>query len=380
MNTKIPIQQNTPEWLNAKLSTIGGSEIYALVVSLLTEEEIKQYLPYFEYENNFGSVMKTAIKFLYGITENIGVVNSEYGNAMELPMVYFFNKNFYGLANAQYTRDFIVHEKHKNISCSPDGYIDLQGEVEEFGNQDNKITKEDGRGLLELKTIAYSDAWNEEAKMQYLFQCNWNAWVSGLNWYCIYLSYARDYENESDFKKGKRVVYAERGDYDKIAEEVDFKEYFYKTNPAVINLCKLAFKRFATMINEARTLDYGKMWSVFPFSNKHEKFLNEKKLLSQIQDTSIQEKFGKRDATDKELNMILERFVASAKINQLQERRDFIDAHFTKELLNNTEVCYTWNGFDLKCKETQKGISYSPTAKNKIFTNEITNLIKSKSI
>jgi hypothetical protein len=370
------IQQNTPEWLSAKLSTIGGSEIYALVVSLLTEEEIKQYLPYFEYESSFGSVMKTAIKFLYGITSEIGVVNSEYGNAMELPMVHFFNKNFYGLAKAQYTRDFIVHDKYKNISCSPDGYIDLESEVEEFGNQDSKITKEDDRGLLELKTITHSDAWNEEAKMQYLFQCNWNAWVCGLNWYCVYLSYAKDYEGESDFKKGKRVVYSEKCEYDKIAEEVEFKEYFYKTNHAVINLCKLAFKRFVAKIKEARTLDYGKMWSVFQFSNKHKIFLEERKLLSQIQDTSIQEKFGKRDATDKELDMILERFVASAKINQLQERKDLIDAHFIKELLNNTEVSATWKGFDLKCKETKSGISYSPTSKNKPFTLETKNIIK----
>ena len=366
------IQQGTPQWLEAKNLTIGGSEIYNIVIEFTTEEERNKYLKDFFVESSFGSSMQTAIKNLYGITpNNFSEVNRDYGNAMELPMVEWLNHTYSQTLKAEYTRDFVMHEKHPNISCSPDGYIELQNEVYEFGTE-TPITKADGYGLLELKTIRIEDAKESEAKMQYLFQCNWNAWVCGLNWYAIVRSYAKDYNLENDFAKGKRVVYAENKQYNKIFEEVECDVAFYKISRAVINLCILASNKYFQKLNEARKLDYGKMWSVFELSKKSSQFQQEKRLLAQIQDPAIQERFGKREATENEVNMMVERFANNIKIKELEERNTTIDGLFIKEIGDNTSIVGSYGMFELKCNKTEKGINFTPNLGNKKLVEYIT--------
>lgn len=363
MQRNTQIQQGTPEWLKAKLSTVGGSEIYDIVLNFTTEEEQNTYLGSILVESSFGSVMQTGIKNLYGITpNNFSEVNRDYGNAMELPMIAWLNHTHSNTLNAEYTRDFVIHEKHPNISCSPDGYIELKDTVFEFGTE-APITKADGYGLLELKTIRFEDA-RQEAKMQYLFQCNWNAWVCGLNWYGVVRSYAKDYNLETDFAKGKRVVYAENKQYNKIFEEVDCEVEFYKTHKGVIYLCQLACKRYFEKLNEARKLDYSKMWTVFEFSKKEGQFQQEKRLLAQIQDPAIQERFGERQATEEETNMMVERFKNNIQIKELKERNTVIEGHFFNAIFDNSNITGLFDMFELKCNKTEKGINFTPTLRN----------------
>ena len=373
MQRNTHIQQNTPEWLEAKRSTVGGSEIYPLVEAFTTEEERKQYLPFFEIESGFGSVMQTGIKFLYGITpDNFNEVNRDYGNAMELPSVEFFNQKYKGNARAEYTRDFIIHPKYANISCSPDGYIELQKTVYEFGSE-AEITPNNGIGLLEIKTIRHEDA-RKEAKMQYLFQCNWNAWVCGYKWYAIVLSYAKDFHKETDFEKGKRVIYAETKQYNKIYEDVEFEEAFYKVNMGVVNLCKLAFNRFIKKIAEAKKLDYNKMWTVFEFSSNASKFHTEKQLLAQIQDPTIQEQFGNRQATEQEVNFMVQRFKNNVKIKELEEQNTQIEGFFLNAIADNSNITGVFDMFEMKCNKTTKGIGFTPTLRNDKLINYIKSL------
>lgn len=372
MQRNTQIQQGTPEWLKAKLSTVGGSEIYDIVLNFTTEEERNKYLKDFLAESSFGSVMQTAIKNLYEITpNNFSEVNRDYGNAMELPMIEWLNHTYSQTVKAEYTRDFVMHEKHPNISCSPDGYIELQNEVYEFATE-TPITKADGHGLLELKTIRFEDA-KQETKMQYLFQCNWNAWVCQFNWYAIVRSYVKDYNLETDFAKGKRVVYAENMQYDKIFEEVECDVTFYKINKPVIKLCIEAVQRYFTKLNEARKLDYSKMWTVFSFSKKSSQFQQEKRLLAQIQDHAIQECFGERQATEEETNMMVERFKNNIQIKELEERNTIIEGHFLNSILDNSSITGLFDMFELKCNKTEKGINFTPTLRNKKLIEYIKN-------
>lgn len=354
MQRNTPIQQNTPEWLDAKRSTIGGSEIYNLVLAFTTPEERKQYLPFFEEEKAFGSIMQTAIKFLYGISPEFDKLNREYGNAMELPTVNFFNEKYNGVLNAEYTRDFIQHNEYRNISCSPDGYVELEDIVNEYGSE-VEITKDLGYGLLELKTTQHKDAFKEEAKMQYLFQCNWNAWVCGLNWYAVVLCYPKDFDLEKPEEKGKRIAYADVNNYTKIYETVDFQEYFYKTNNAVINLCKLAYSRFVKKIKEARELPLERQWTVFPFSSETKKFEEEKALLRQVPIDEIQEKFGVREASAEEVDLFVERRKNAQEIKRLQERNNEITGHFLKEIKDHEKISTEIDGKEYRCKYDTKG-------------------------
>ena len=371
------IQQNTPEWLEAKRSTIGGSEIYNLVLAFTTAEERTKHLKEFLAESGFGSAMQTGLKFLYGVTpDNFSQVNRDYGNAMELPMIAWLNQTYSQTLNAEYTRDFIIHEKHKNISCSPDGYMQLKKSVFEFGSEE-EISQKDGNGLLELKTVRIEDA-KIETKMQYLFQCNWNAFVCGFNWFGIVRSWAKNYDLEKDFAKGKRCVYAENMQYDKIGQELEFDVAFYKTNQAVINLCIQAYNRFTAKLAEARTLDYNKMWTVFEFSKNSAQFQQEKKLLAQIQDPVIQEQFGSRQATEEEIEKMVKRFKNTIQIKECEEQNNAIDGFFLNSILDNSTITGLYDIYEMKCNTTTKGINFTPTLRNKklieILTQKTTNI------
>jgi hypothetical protein len=334
------IQQGTEEWLIAKQTTIGGSEIYALVLNLCTLEEIRSVLPNFVPETSFTTAMLCGLKFLYGQTVEMKPAMKNvlrYGNAMEEPSIAWFNQQYRGVANCEFTRDFHYHEKNKNASCSPDGYITLNGTVRDI-SRDEVITSADGRGVMEIKTVRRQDGFKDEPKMQYIFQACWNAYILNMNWFCLFLSFAKEIELEDDFSQGQRVAYAETNQYEKIFPQLHSKTFFYKLNPGIINLCLKAFGRFLDKIKEAKKLLYTEQWTVFQFSDNQERYYAEKAIVLEICSRAYIEEHGDIEATEEESNLLLRRYELIKEEGKIEKEKNEIQAYFLKKVAKHNSI------------------------------------------
>jgi hypothetical protein len=352
------IKQRTPEWLEAKKTTIGGSEIGALVANLCTAEEIQKAGITLDNESFFTSSMSIGIKWLYGLTTEIPAVNSLYGNAMEKPSIAFLNENFQGVLSAVGTDDFVVSGKNKHISCSPDGYIDLVGTVEEFGTG-KQITSEDGRGLLELKTVRLQKAMSGEPSMQYLIQGVWNADVCNMDWFCLFTVFVKDYNNDNDFTRGMLCEMAKSNKIAEMKEFVDYEVFFYKQKNGIINLCRLALKRFLEKIKEAKNLEFHNRWTVFDFSKSDKLFKQEKSLIAQIDNEELRAKYGSRLATDEEEELFVKRYKLHSQIAKLTEEKNETEGKVMKALCDNKEIiAFAGERHNMNVKSTTKGVRF----------------------
>lgn len=352
------IEQGTLEWLEAKKTTIGGSEIGALIAGLCTAEEIQKAGLNLKNESFFQTPMKIGLKFLYGLTNDIPKVNSLYGKAMEVPSVEFLNNNFQGVLKAQNTNDFVVSNKSKHISCSPDGYIDLTAIVEEFGTQ-KAITNKDGRGMLELKTIRFQKAMEGEPAAQYLIQGVWNAYVCNLDWFCLFTVFIKDFDNDNDFTRGMLCEMAKARKFEEMKQYVDYEAFFYKQKNGIINLCLLALKRFLDKIKEAQNLEFHKRWTVFDFSTNPLHFKEEKSLLTQIDCEEVRAKYGSRIATCEEAELFVKRYQCKKNIDLLTQEQSKVESMLIKALNNNESIiAYDGEKHNMNIKITAKGIRF----------------------
>ena len=360
------IQQGTEEWLSAKLQTVGGSEIYALVLGLCTAEEIKAVLPNYEPETSYTSPLLVGLKFLYGQTTEIPEINKLYGNAMEKPSVDWFNDIHKGVAKCVFTRNFHVHEKYKQASCSPDGYISLNGKVQDFSTNED-ITAESGLGLMEIKTARRQAGFQEEPVLQYLFQASWNAYVIGLEWFCIFLTFAKEYDFESELYKGKRIAYAEANMLDKIKAELEYKTFFYKQNNGIINLCLLALRRFTEKLIQSKNLEYSKKWTVFDFTTNNDKvFLQEKSIIGCLADSELQNKYGSREAVSNEIEMLEKRYKLMLQKKEIDAEINQIEGYFYKAIQDNSQIiAHAGEGYEMSVLLQAKGIKFTPTLAKK---------------
>lgn len=360
-----PIQQGTQEWLEAKQKTVGGSEIYALVLGLCTAEEINKVFPNFEAETSFSSPLLIGLKFFFGQTPDIAEIDRLYGNAMEKPSVAWFNEIYKGVASCQHTRNFHFHEKYKQASCSPDGYITLTGSVNDRATGES-ITS--GLGLMEIKTVRREAGFESEPKMQYLIQACWNAYVCGLDWFSVFLTYAKDFELEKELHKGKRIAYAEMNNIEKIKEELESKTYFYKVNNAVINLCLRALSRFIEKYNQGTKLPYAQRWTVFEFSKNPSVFEKEKSIISGLADHELQATYGSREATEEEAQKLKKRYSLLLKQKENEKEINEIEAYFLRTIKDNSAInAYAGEEFEMYVKRSTKnksGLSFKNTTSN----------------
>jgi len=368
-----PIQQGTEEWLNAKLQTVGGSEIYALVLGLCTTEEIKAVLPNYEPEISYTSPLLIGLKFLYGQTTKIHEINKLYGNAMEKPSVDWFNEERKGVAKCEFTRNFHIHEKYKQASCSPDGYISLNGKIQDFSTNED-ITVENGLGLMEIKTARRQAGFQEEPALQYLFQASWNAYVIGLSWFCVFITFAKEYDYESELHKGKRIAYAELGLLEKIRAELDCKTFFYKQNNGIINLCLLALRRFTEKIIKSKNLEYSKKWIVFDFTTNNEKiFIQEKSIIGNLADSELQSQYGNRETIENEAEMLEKRYKLILQKKEIDSEINEIEGYFYKVIQDNSQViAHAGEDYEMSVLPKEGGLKFTPTLAKKSLVEYLT--------
>ena len=344
---------------------MGGSEIYALVLGLCTTEEIKAVLLNYEPETSYTSPLLIGLKFLYGQTTEIPEINKLYGNAMEKPSVDWFNDIYKGVARCEFTRNFHIHEKYKQASCSPDGYISLNGKVHTVLGEE--ITQENGLGLMEIKTARRQAGFQEEPTLQYLFQASWNAYVIGLEWFCVFITFAKEYDFESELYKGKRIAYAEANMLDKIKAELDCKTFFYKQNNGIINLCLLALRRFTEKQIQSKNLEYSKKWTVFDFTTNNDKvFLQEKSIIGCLADSELQNKYGSREAVSNEIEMLEKRYKLMLQKKEIDAEINQIEGYFYKAIQDNSQIiAHAGEGYEMSVLPQAKGIKFTPTLAKK---------------
>ena len=106
----------------------------------------------------------------------------EYGTKMEKYAVYRANQESRGVAKYEGTDSFWENKEiNKYATCSPDGFVELFGEKQNFGT-DEKINSTYGKGLLEIKTSQYGVNFENELSFQYILQLQWNMLITGCKW------------------------------------------------------------------------------------------------------------------------------------------------------------------------------------------------------
>ena len=187
------IKQGTNEWLAAKKQYIGGSEIYGLAHHYCKNELEAIGIDLYK-EKPFTSAQELFLKVKFGFDlarKDTAAMKSllAFGNAME---GYVF-KRLQGELNTghdnkqiklEQKHDFVVNkDMHDYACCSPDGYIDLVDDrsLQVRGLPDYSITKEMGRGALELKTARHDALQglldeNVGAPAKYMLQNQYQIW------------------------------------------------------------------------------------------------------------------------------------------------------------------------------------------------------------
>jgi hypothetical protein len=348
------ISQQSPEWLEAKKSRVGGSEIYTLAF-YYCRKELEQIGVDLIKDQPFQSALELYLRVKHGLQqEKIVQVSSEFGGGMEPYIVSRLNSEEKN-AKIEGTKDFIIAEKTHNLACcSPDGYVDIQ-EGQKLRDFDDKadITQNTGKGTLELKTVPY--VFNFEAeegtKFQYIFQLQYNMMLLGHKWGMLACLTPKERDFDTDFHKGKMLGMLQFKDAFKV---FDFSEatiihidnsynlytYNYITIAPIQQICMLALDRF----QEALEKDD---WPSASVDNKI-KALREKKMLRQIDE----ERFGTLTAS-KELDaMLIDRQNAATEELKAATEKTALDTEIIKAMSNHVELL----GSEVKAKFAKNGI------------------------
>jgi len=336
------IVQGTPEWLEAKQKTIGASEVYALVHHYCKKDlqdlgiELPKELPFRTIQELF-----LKIKFDAKLSD-IDPICSEFGNGMESYIAYRLGQELPQL-KIERSKEFIINEKlHSLAACSPDGYIELeQFVVGEFNytwdvspasltdfDKTSKIDYSWGRGAMELKTANYFANFNADqgAKLQYIFQHQFQMMVTGLKWGIVAVLMPKEKEFDEPFFKGKILERVENlfkikcYSAETIDQFYDLHYYIYPALPVFQSMIMKALKAFQADLDA-----YDTDQSRFPRNSEDLIGLQrEKKMWTQL----WPEHYGIKQLDDEdELNKLFnERY-------HLQEAKMFEEQDF--EVLNN---------------------------------------------
>jgi len=247
------IIQNTPEWLQAKKSKVGASEIYTLVYHYC-KSDLEAMGINLAKEKPFKSALEIFIKIKHGVENNdIGEVNSVFGKEME---PYIANRLGRELEECSVEKVdyFEINELlHPLAACSPDGDIEISDPDAVLQDYDKtcKISAASGRGVVELKTTPYTFNFDavSGAKWSYIFQLQYQMMVCKTIWGVLAAIAPDKEEYDSDFFKGQVIGMIRL----KPESELDFLDQYYRfyyyVYPAiasiwaVINKALAAFQR-----------------------------------------------------------------------------------------------------------------------------------------
>jgi hypothetical protein len=265
------IKQGTNEWLAAKKQYIGGSEIYGLAHHYCKNELEAIGIDLYK-EKPFTGAQELFLKVKFGFDlarKDTAAMKSllAFGNAME---GYVF-KRLQGELNTGYDNrqikleqkhDFVVNkDMHDYACCSPDGYIDLVDDrsLQVRGLPDYSITKEMGRGALELKTARHDALQglldeNVGAPAKYMLQNQYQMMVLGKKWGVISILLPREknieiegleFPSDDPFVKGSMMQAMLHDEFEYLYnhyELITFAHPIYQQYQDIINKSLKLFK------------------------------------------------------------------------------------------------------------------------------------------
>lgn len=264
------ILQGSPQWLEAKQSTIGASEIFSLIHHYCAKE--LQDLGFdLVKERPFRTVQEMFLKVKFGAKLSaIDPVHSQFGNGLEPYVAYRLGQEL-PQVNIERSKEFITNpEFHPLAACSPDGYVELQclddgsAFVEDF-DKTCRIFESWNKGALELKTANFFANFDQGgSRLQYILQLQYQLAVMDLKWGCLAVLLPKEKEFDDPFFKGQ-ILEKVRRHYDvekemakmgyndasdsfvfrsEIDQFYDLKHYIYPVIPAFQALIKKALNCF----------------------------------------------------------------------------------------------------------------------------------------
>ena len=341
------IIQHTEEWFDAKLKSIGGSEIGSLV-QYYCAEEVQKYFPTLAEESFFSTPFEIFVKIKHGVRVDNDERSSderntlEYGTKMEKYAVFRANQESRGVAKYEGTDSFWENKEiNKYATCSPDGFVELFGEKQSFGT-DEKINSTYGKGLLEIKTSQYGVNFENELSFQYILQLQWNMLITGCKWGSLFALLPKNKEGDELYNKGRKVALAGINQFEILNSELNAKEWCYTENKALQQLCILAIKRFEVALN-------GREYPIL--SSNATKNKRERVLLRHLKPSV----YGEREAIDGENELINQRMKLDKEIKEMEKHKLEIDNKLLISLQENEKIVA--DDYTVSRKINQKSIS-----------------------
>lgn len=222
------IIQGSDTWLEARKSKIGGSEVFSLIAHYCAKELREMGLDMTK-EKPFRTIQEQFLKIKFGAElSKIDPVHSEFGNGLEGYVAYRLQQELPQL-EIERTKDFIVNpELHKLAACSPDGYVEIkEGFILPDFDKQKELNSLCGRGILELKTANYFTSFDNETRLQYIFQLQYNMLVTGCKWGVLAVLLPKEKQFDEPFFKGKVLEMINYQDFDRPQDIYDLKYYIY---------------------------------------------------------------------------------------------------------------------------------------------------------
>lgn len=207
------ILQGSEEWKAARKSKIGASEVFTLVAHYCRKELEAMGFDLVK-ERPFRTIQELFLKIKFGAElSEIDPAFAEFGNGMEE----YIAERLYHHPDMQEaeicvirSKEFITNENlHPLAACSPDGYLSFDPAGCSIPDFDKTCQIDDnwGRGALEIKTSNFFAGFTADqgAKLQYIFQHQFQMMVMDLKWGIIAVLMPKEKEFDDPFFKGRAL-------------------------------------------------------------------------------------------------------------------------------------------------------------------------------
>jgi hypothetical protein len=283
---KMTIKQHSPEWLEAKKSRVGASEIAGLV-HYYCKDELKALKIDFEPYN---TALQTWAKVKFGIELPFPKSISRWGLGMEEYIADRFNREQSQIL-AKRTDDFVIN--NDLMGCSPDGYVNIKNRLPEqplckIQDFDKQVVIDNtwGNGTLELKTTSFNQSsdFRDGFKWHYIFQMQHQMMCCLTNWGVGVVLIPKDPWEAEELEKGYILGKMEDKDYNKSGiDDLFFLEHFvYAKKPKLVELINMALNKFKS--------DLDNNILPMPYSGTKQTLLaNEKQVLAMLHPTRFGE-------------------------------------------------------------------------------------------
>jgi len=326
------IKQGTPEWLEARKNTIGASEIYSLVHHYCKDELSALGIDPSK-EKPFLGAQELYLKLAGAELLPIDPVLADFGNCMEPYILMRCQEELAHKINFVETEDFLTKpEFHSLASCSPDGYVEIIGtaKIDDF-DQVNQISSSCGKGVLELKTSNYFADFRGGAKVQYLFQLQYQIALAGAKWGMLAVISPTNPDFDDPYFKGQFVAISKTNPAS-LADKYNLFTFVYPILPRFQELIIKALNKFAADFEASNYLATR--------NNEDEAILaRENKILAKLEPT----KFGAilLSETDSLDELINQRQLAAADLKKAKTDMENFNAKIRLGLQGRIEAIGT---------------------------------------